>query len=296
VNSLIRALAGAPGKPGNVEFREVEPPKPADDELLIAVKAFAMNRGELTLLATRQAGWRPGQDIAGIVLQAAANGTGPKAGEHVVALTDFAGWSEQAAAKVSRTAVLPAGVSFADAASLPVAGLTALRALRIGGSLLGRRVLVTGASGGVGHFAVQLALIAGAHVTGVSSAADAPDQPFDVILESVGGPSLAASLHRVARDGVVVMYGNSSREPTTLPGFGDFGARRAFGAKLFPFFVYESGEPPTFGDDLGVLASLIAQQRLVPQIGATYPWGEFAKAYEGLQARKIRGKAVMTIG
>jgi NADPH2:quinone reductase len=179
---------------------------------------------------------------------------------------------------------------------LPVAGLTALRALRVGGALLERRVLVTGASGGVGHFAVQLARASGAHVIGVSSAADAPAEPFDVILESVGGASLAGSLHRVARGGVVVMYGNSSREPTTIPGFGDFGARRAHGARLFPFFVYESGEPPTFGEDLGILAALIAQKQLKPNIGATFPWADFAKAYDGLQARKIRGKAVLTLG
>ena len=291
----MRTLAGAPGKPGNVEFREVEPPQPASGELIVDVKAFAMNRGEIGLLASRPAGWRPGQDIAGIVVRAASDGSGPKAGERIVALTDFGGWSEQAAARSSRVAVLPAGVPFEDAASLPVAGLTALRALRVGGMLLERRVLVTGASGGVGHFAVQLARISGAHVTGVSSAADAPDEPYDVILESVGGASLAGSLHRVARGGVIVMYGNSSREPTTIPGFGDFGARRAHGAKLFPFFVYESGEAPSFGEDLAVLASLVAQKTLKPHIGATFPWTDFAKAYDGLQSRKIRGKAVMTL-
>lgn len=291
----MRALVGAPGKPGNVEFKEVEPPRPQGDELVLAVRAFAINRGELGLLANRAAGWRPGQDIAGVVEEPAANGSGPKKGDRVVALTDFGGWSERAAAKVSRVAVLPEGVSFEDGASLPVAGLTALRALRVGGSILGRRVLITGATGGVGSFAMQLARIAGAYVTGVSSAADAPDEPFDVILESAGGASLAGALHRVARGGVVVMYGNSSRESTTIPGFPDFSARRAHGARLFPFFVYESGEPPAFGEDLGVLARLIAAGKLDPQIGATLDWSEFAKAYDGLSARTIKGKAVMRV-
>lgn len=291
----MRALVGAPGKPGNVEFKDVEPPKPLADELVLAVRAFALNRGELTLLANRAAGWRPGQDVAGVVEEPAANGTGPKKGERVVALTDVCGWAERAAAKVSRVAVLPDGVSFEDAASLPVAGLTALRALRIGGGLLGRRALITGATGGVGSFAMQLARVAGARVTGVSSAADAPDEPFDVILESAGGASLAGALHRVARGGVVVMYGDSSRESTTIPGFPDFSARRGYGARLFPFFVYESGEPPAFGEDLGILAGLIAAGKLDPQIGATFEWTQFASGYDGLGSRKIKGKAVFRV-
>jgi NADPH:quinone reductase-like Zn-dependent oxidoreductase len=289
----MRALVGSPGSPGNVEFREVEPPQPAPDEAVIAVKAFAMNRGELSLLAARPAGWRPGQDIAGVVVRAAADGTGPKEGTRVVALTDFGGWSEQAAAKTARCAELPDAVTFEDAASLPVAGLTALRALRVGGSLLGKRVLITGASGGVGSFAMQLARDAGATATGVSSAADAPDAQFDVILESVGGASLAGSLHRVAAEGVVVMYGNSSKEPTTIPGFPDFGGRPH--AKLYAFFIYSSGERPSFGEDLGLLARLIAEGRLKPQVGATFAWTEFARAFDGLAARKIPGKAVLRI-
>lgn len=289
----MRALVGSPGKPGNVEFRDVEPPQPAPDELLIDVKAFGMNRGELSLLAARPAGWRPGQDIAGAVARGAADGSGPKPGDRVVALTDFGGWAEQGVAKASRTAVLPAGVSFEDAASLPVAGLTALRALRVGGALLGKRVLVTGATGGVGSFAMQLARDAGALPTGVSSAADAPDEQYDVILESVGGASLAGSLHRVAAEGVVVMYGNSSREPTTIPGFADFGGRAH--AKLYAFFLYLSGDRPTFGADLGLLARLIAEGKLEPQIGVTLPWTDFATAFDGLSARKIHGKAVFRI-
>jgi NADPH:quinone reductase len=287
----MRALVGSPGKPGNVEFRDVDPPQPGPDEILIDVKAFAMNRGELTLLATRPAGWRPGQDIAGVVARGAADGTGPKPGDRVVASVDFGGWSERAAAKVPRCAILPEGVTFEQAASLPVAGLTALRTLRHGGKLLGKRVLVTGASGGVGHFAMQLARDAGATATGVSSAADAPDDAqYDVVLESVGGASLAGSLRRVAAGGIVVVYGNSSKEPTTFPGFTELRPN----ARLYSFRMYASGES-TFGEDLGLLASLIAQKRLEPQIAAVFDWTDLSKAFDGLTARKIRGKAVMRV-
>src|SRR5260221_9679714 len=135
---------------------------------IVEVRAISISRGELRLLAMRPEGWRPGQDIAGVVSHAAADGSGPPVGTRVVAMVDQAGWGERVAVPSSRLGVLPDGVSFAQAASLPVAGLTALRTLRLGGFLLGRNVLVTGATGGVGHFAVQLAARAGAHVVGIS--------------------------------------------------------------------------------------------------------------------------------
>jgi len=119
----------------------------------VAVHAFSLNRprasftvassstgrtvGELTLLRIRPAGWRPGQDIAGTVLEAAADGSGPNPGTRVVALLDWHGWAERAAVPVSRLAALPDNVSFVQAAALPVAGITALRTLRHGTPLLG---------------------------------------------------------------------------------------------------------------------------------------------------------------
>jgi len=109
----------------------------------------------------------PGQDIAGVVLRQAASGKGPPVGTRVVALVDDSGWAERVAVPSHRMAVLPDGVSFAEAATLPVAGLTALRTLRHGGALIGRRVLITGAAGGVGTLAIQIAAQSGAHVTAV---------------------------------------------------------------------------------------------------------------------------------
>ncbi len=154
-----------PGDP--VEIREVAEPSASQNEAIIEVHAFSLNRGELMLLSTRPEGWRPGQDIAGVVLRRAADGSGPPEGARVVALVDQAGWGQRAAAPTARMAVLPNEVSFAEAATLPVAGLTALRTLRFGGFLLGKHILVTGAAGGVGRFAVELAARAGARVTGV---------------------------------------------------------------------------------------------------------------------------------
>ena len=293
-----------------MEIRTVDEPTAEASQSIVEVRAISINRGELRLLATRPEGWRPGQDVAGVVSRAAADGSGPPVGTRVVALVDQAGWGERVAVPSSRIAALPDMVSFSEAATLPVAGLTALRTLRLGGMLLGRSVLVTGASGGVGHFAVQLAARSGAKVTGISrqpergqallqagdvrieSDLNAVQGKFDLILESVGGESLTQALRLVGREGTVAMFGNSSGEE----------ARVAFGsimasphARLCTFFIYESGEPPTFGADLALLAEEIAAGRLRPQVGLEASWRDPIAALEALRQRNLEGKAVLRI-
>src|SRR5207244_13576598 len=130
-------------------------------------RAVSLNRGELRLFPVGPECWRPGQNMAGIVLEAAADGSGPPAETRVVALCDWEGWAERAAVPTRRMAPIADNVSFAAAAALPVAGLTALRTLRHGAPLLGKRVLITGAAGGVGNLAVQLAARSGARITAV---------------------------------------------------------------------------------------------------------------------------------
>lgn len=308
----MRALVatGPANAKAPLELREVEELSPAPNESVVAVRAVSINRGELRLLSVRPAGWRPGQDIAGTVVSAAADGDGPAVGSRVVGLVDQAGWAERVAVPQSRIAALPDGVSFAQAATLPVAGLTALRALRLGGMLLGRSVLVTGASGGVGHLAVQLAARQGARVTGISrnpergkSLLQAGDVQivsdiatlqgsFDLILESVGGESLTAALRLVGRDGIVAMFGNSSGQDSTVA-FQPLVGRP--NARLHTFFVFESGEPPTFGQDLGVMAQEIAAGRLHPQIGLEASWRDPVGALAALRERAIEGKAVLLV-
>jgi NADPH:quinone reductase-like Zn-dependent oxidoreductase len=201
-------------------------------------------------------------------------------------------------------------VTFAQAATLPVAGLTALRALRLGGTLLGKKVLVTGASGGVGQFAVQLAARSGAEVTGTSRTSDRAQSllksgdvklitdlsslqgPFDLVLESVGGESLTAALKHVARDGRVVVFGNSSGQDSSIA-FGSFAGRAH--ATVYAFFVYESGEPPTFGADLSLLASEVAAGRLEPIVGVQGSWSDPTSALESLRERRMEGKAVLLV-
>ena len=162
------AIVNTPGGPEPVAIREIAEPEPKPNEALVAVHAFSLNRGELRLFQARPEGWRPGQDIAGVVLRAAEDGSSPPAGTRVVGLCDWHGWAERAAVPSHRIAPLADNVSFAAAAALPVAGLTALRTLRHGAPLLARRVLITGGAGGVGNLAVQLAAHSGAEVTAVA--------------------------------------------------------------------------------------------------------------------------------
>jgi NADPH:quinone reductase len=124
------ALVTSPDSATGLRFAESEEPQPLATEALVSVHATSLNRGELRLLTIRPNGWIPGQDIVGVVERAAADGSGPAVGTRVAALVDQAGWAERVAVSTDRLAVLPDGVSFVSAATLPVAGTTALRTLR----------------------------------------------------------------------------------------------------------------------------------------------------------------------
>ncbi|PPQ35688.1 zinc-binding dehydrogenase [Rhodopila globiformis] len=303
----MRALVNTPNGPTPVEFRDLPEPEPRADEALVEVRAFSLNRGELTLFRNLHEGWRPGQDIAGTVLRSPDPASLP-VGARVVAIADRAGWAERAAVPLSRIACLPDAVSFEDAAALPVAGITALRTLRFGDPLLGRRVLITGASGGVGTLAVQLAVCAGARVTAVARAGSADTMRrlgaretvarvgdaqgrYHLILESAGGASLAAALERVASGGTVVVFGNSSREPTEFS-FATF--REAQNARIQSFFSFTSGPEEAFAPDLALLAGLVAEGALRPQVSVR-DWDQINATAAELEARRLPGKAVFRI-
>ncbi len=293
-----------------VELGEVPEPSPRPHEALVEVKAAAVNRGELRLLRARPQGWQPGQDVAGVVVQPASDGSGPPVGIRVVGWPEQAGWAEKVAVPTTHLAHIADQVTFPEAATLPIAGMTALRALRLGGDLAGKRVLVTGAAGGVGRFAVELAAGAGATVTGVVAdearaigleeigasgvtfQLDDLEGPFDLIIDASGGASLQSAIRLIAPGGDIVIYGNSSDTPAQIS-FSDFRGHAL--ARITAFFVYESGAPPTFGEDLQTLANMVAEGRLHPQIGLEVPWSEANSAFEALANRRVNGKAVLLI-
>jgi NADPH2:quinone reductase len=306
----MRALVADRSAPSGVSLREAPDPRARVDEAIVEVRAVSLNRGEVRRLPMREEGTVPGWDIGGVVRQAAADGSGPQEGTRIVGLADEGAWAELAAVPTTRIAPLPDSVSFEAASTLPVAGLTAVRALEVGGPLLGRRVLVTGAAGGVGRFAVQLAHRAGAHVTGVVRDAErgaglkelgadelitelTPEgKPFDLLLDSVGGASLAAAFTRVGWKGTIVTFGASSPEPTTFKTetFYNRGGPRLYGLRVFHELEFHgSGRR-----DLELLVSELAAGRLDPGIGLTGSLWEPDDALQALLDRQVPGKAVLS--
>ncbi len=304
----MRALLSLPQSPF-VELGDAADPRPAPDQAVVTVHAFSLNRGEVRRLERMEAGTVTGWDLAGVVAEPAADGSGPPRGARVVGYVLAGAWAERAAVATEHLAELPDGVSFAQAATLPVAGLTALRALEVGGFLLGKRVLITGASGGVGRFAIQLATLGGAHVTAVARRArglaalgadevlselTAEGEDFAVVLDAVGGPVLGAALQRVAPLGVVVSFASTVPEPAGFPTRELFA--RAPGATLRGLYIFaELDHTRTAAADLRRLADLVAAGRVDPQIDRTGSWAQAAEAIRALLDRQVAGKAVLMV-
>lgn len=290
-----------------VAFAEVPQAEPEPDEVLIKVEAFAPNRGETFLLEHPRSELLPGKDVAGLVVQAAADGSGPGIGTRVVGHPAQGGWAEYAAVPTHSLAVLPDSIDSVRAAALPLAGITALRLLRTAGCLAGRRVLLTGASGGVGHYVTELAVGAGAELTAITATPErgerlaelgakvvhevaAAQGPFDVVLESTGGPDLPLALSKVRPGGTLVWFGQASRTPVTLDFFQLLGGPERVTIQHFHY----AGAP--YDSDLSALVRLVEQGRLHPEIGRITDWAQTADTLVDLRERRIRGKAVLLTG
>jgi NADPH:quinone reductase-like Zn-dependent oxidoreductase len=306
-----RAVVVDPNAPGRLVIVTVPDPTPDRGEAVVRVRAISLNRGEVRRSGMAAAGWRPGWDLAGEVERAAANGSGPRAGARVVGLLNEGAWAERVAVPTHALAELSDTVTFSQAASLPVAGLTALYALAKGGLLLDRRVLVTGATGGVGDFAVQLARLAGAHVTATARRAEqvaalralgahevtvgdeiSASPKYDLILDSVGGRTLGTALAALERGGTCVNFGVSATSEVTFDVRNFFVAGRT---TLYGFYLFaELGEQPA-GIGLRRLANLVAAGRLTPHVSVERPWKEIAQVAQDLMARRYPGKAVLTV-
>ena len=311
----MRAVVVDPDSPNRLKLGEVEEPSPAPPEALVRVAAVSLNRGELRRSQDAEPGFRPGWDLSGTVERAAADGSGPPEGTRVVGFLPSGAWAELVAVPTNALAALPDGVTSTEAATLPVAGLTALYGLEKGGNLLGRTVLVTGASGGAGHFAVQLARMAGARVVGlvrrpeheslvreagahevaVGEGASAAEEygPYHLILESVGGRVLGESLSMIAPGGTCVTFGVSAAPETT------FDVRSFFGtgaATLYGFILFHEVLANPASGGLARLVGLIAEGRLEPRIGLEAPWEEIGQTAGKLLDRSYTGKAVLHLG
>jgi NADPH2:quinone reductase len=297
--------------PGRLVVRPVPDPVPDRGEAVVRVKAISLNRGEVRRSGMAPAGWRPGWDLAGTVERAAADGSGPRVGARVVGLLSEGAWAERVTVPTHALAELPDKVTFSQAATFPVAGLTALYALAKRGQILARRVLVTGATGGVGDFAVQLARLGGAHVTasvrrGDQSATvrqlgahevvvgdEIPPAPkYDLVIESVGGRTLGTALAALERGGMCVTLGVSASAEVSFDTRTFFATGRT---TLYGFYLFvELGNDPA-GDGLRRLGELVAAGQIAPHISLERPWGDVGQVAQDLMARRFPGKAVLIL-
>lgn len=311
----MRAVIVDPKQAGRLLLGNATPPRPAHAEALVRVQAFSLNRGEVRMTRAPRPNWRPGWDLAGVVEKAAEDGSGPPVGARVVGLLRAGAWAEQAAVPTDALAEIPENVTLAQAATLPVAGLTAYHALYRGGLLLGKSVLVTGASGGVGEYAIQLSRLSGASVTahvrrpeqeeaareagadfvvvGETPAEAKAYGPFSLMIDSVGGPVLGAVLGMVDEGTVVVSLGTSAGSSVTFDAQKFYGVGMASLYGLILFDELKKAESAAVG--LARLAKLVGSGKLVPRISLEADWAEVDSVAQQLLDRTYPGKAVLTI-
>lgn len=310
----MRRLVSSPDGVGNLTFQDTEVPEPKLNECLIRVKAFSMNRGELKLAQNNPPGTPVGWDVVGIVEKTASDDSGPPTGTRIVALSiQLEGWAEYVAIPSNFLAAIPESVTDTDAATLPVAGLTALYAIEKGSRLLGSRVLVTGATGGVGLFAMQIAKLMGATVVAQirkpEQAAFVCDYgadevvitktgqeaehfaPYRLIVDGVGGELVGNLIAFLSKGGTCVCYGSSSGNEMKVSLSNFYGGQHI----LYGFTLYTEVELESAASGLSRLLTLVEQGRLKTHIDREASWREASATAADLIERRFSGKAVLHV-
>ncbi|MEM9692263.1 MAG: zinc-binding dehydrogenase [Myxococcota bacterium] len=313
--SLTPAVVTDPKAPGFVRLADRARRAPRADELVVEVGAFSLNRGELRFAANRPPGTAIGWDVGGTVVEAAATGDGPAVGTRVVGFSRAQeGWNKRVCLPVRDVATLEEGISLEVAASLPVAAGTALACLEAAGPLLGRRVFVTGVTGGVGGFAVKLARLGGARVIaqvrrdeqrGTATALGADDVvvtadgsvlekygPFDAVIDGIGGRLFQAGVAALTADGVAISYGVTGAPSVELPLGALLGKGRARVRGLNLYAVSDVVPPAVW---LSRLVRLVGSGRLAVDELRVSSWRDVGEVAQALLDRSFSGKAVLTV-
>ncbi len=312
------------GPPDVLQLREVEKPTPNDNQVLVHIHAASLNpseshlrRGEpMARLLGGNGLFKPkqtmlGADIAGRVEGVGKNVTQFKPGDEVFGRRAPNGFAEYACASENALALKPTNITFEQAAAVPVAALTALQSLRDAGQIQsGQKVLITGASGGVGTFAVQIAKSFGAHVTGVCRTQNLDlvralgadrgidytqedftrnGQRYDLIIDNVGNHSISDYARALYPNGICVIVGYTSMvfllQHLVLGRLISKTGRKKIGMMLAHITQ----------KDLVVLKELMEAGKLVPVVDRCYSLSEVSEAYRYLEARHARGKIVITL-
>ncbi|HEX2312771.1 MAG TPA: NAD(P)-dependent alcohol dehydrogenase [Thermomonospora sp.] len=317
------------GPPDVLTLKDVAEPRIARDEVLVRVRAASVNPYDWRHLRAHpklvrlsiglrrpKAGLVLGADLAGVVERVGDEVTGLQPGDEVFGEVRLGAFAEAVAVPYDRLAVKPAHLTFEQAASVPMAGHTALQGLRDSGRITaGQRVLVNGASGGIGTFAVQLARTFGAEVTGVCStrnvdlvrslgADDVVDYTredftqrkgrYDLLMDIVGDRSLAELRRPLTSRGTLVIVGGIASPRGGLLGPA---AQMLRGALASPFVGQRiaSVQWKPNSTDLRFLAGLMEKERLAPVIDRTYPFAELPEALRYIEGGHARGKVALTL-
>jgi len=312
------------GSPEVLKFVEADKPAPKENQVLIKVRAASVNSYDwrnmkaVPFLVRTSGGllkpkdMRLGADIAGIVEAVGSNATLFKPGDEVYGEVHTGGYAEFVCASEKLLALKPANVSFEAAAATPMAALTALQGLRDKGQIQpGQKVLVNGASGGVGTFAVQIAKYYGAEVTGVchtrnlemarSIGADhvidytkedfsKNGQKYDLIFDVAANRSVFAYKRVLAPEGKYVLAGFSSMLQMIHI--------LLLGSQLAKAENQEIGMMPmasTNNTDLAFISGLLESRKVIPVIDKCYPLDETAKALRHFEEEHARGKIIITV-
>src|SRR5438105_8710125 len=317
------------GSPDVLEIRDVKKPVPNDDQVLVKVRAASLNpldwhymEGTPYIMRALGTGLRKpksprlGVDLAGEVEAVGKNVTEFKPGDEVFGTGGGAAFAEYVCARKTKLVLKPANITFEQAAAVPIAALTALQGLRDKGHVQpGQKVLINGASGGVGTFAVQIAKSFGADVTGVCSTKNLDlvrslgadqvidytkedftrgAQRYDVILDNVPNHSLSECRAILNPNGKYVMIGGGG--PNDSRWIGPFG-RVIKTMVLSPFVSQKMGMmmADTNQSDLTILADMMQSGKVKPVIDRTYKLSEVPDAIRYLEEGHARGKVVITV-
>ncbi len=303
----MKAAVYTKGKSGKIlEIKDVDQPVPQEKEVVVRVRAASVNP-----LDWRLKSQRPGVDVAGEVVAVGRAVTQFKPGDAVFGAAKGA-FAEYVSAAEDKVALKPEGVSFEQAAAVPIAGLTALQGLRdIGRLQPGKKVLINGAAGGIGTFAVQIAKSFGAYVTGVCStknvelvrslgAARVIDytredftqdaQRYDLLLDNVGNRRVSAMRGVLTANGWCVMAGAPKKMPLVIGRLLEGFARSLLLRQKVRFFVAKISQ-----GDLTILGDLIKAGKVTPAIDRRYSLSETAGAITYVEEGHARAKVVITV-
>ncbi|HEX7303805.1 zinc-binding dehydrogenase [Lentzea sp.] len=304
----MRAIVVEDNAPGRIRLADVAEPVPAPNEALVRVSAASVNPGDLGEIDNAPAGLVVGWEAAGVVEREAADGSGPARGTRVTTFSAAGGWAELRAVPAEWLAPVPDEVGFTDAATLPIAAGSALRAVREIGPVLGRRVLVTGATGAVGAFAVQLGALAGAEVVAVTrdpgqvdrlrqlGASEVVDRPsaatsrVDGVIDNVGGDALVEAFGMLRDNGVLVSVGRAARADAVLRPDDLLSQWDRTRRDIRTFLLLH--EDRRLDRDLGVLARWVADGRLRTRVDRVE---DLESGVEVIAGREWTGKLVLRV-